>query len=95
MRADESNASPIHQKPQKTPARAIGIAIIVNAMHSFTEEESKVTMDAVGEARDHIEADLHQEVAALRREIAELKEILQNVIRNDSSSAVAARDSGS
>jgi voltage-gated sodium channel len=53
------------------------IAIIVNAMHSFTEEENRETQDAVSQARDHIEADLHQEVASLRAEIAELKQILQ------------------
>lgn len=49
------------------------IAIIVNAMHSFSEEESQQALDAMHEARDHIEADLHQEMAALRQEIAELK----------------------
>ncbi|MDH3762325.1 MAG: ion transporter [Gammaproteobacteria bacterium] len=54
------------------------IAIIVNAMHSFTEEENRETQDAVSQARDHIEADLHQEVAALRAEIAELKQLLQS-----------------
>ena len=53
------------------------IAIIVNAMHSFTEEENQETMNALSEARDHIEADLHQEVAALRAEITELKLMLQ------------------
>jgi len=53
------------------------IAIIVNAMHSFTEEENQETQDALNEAREHIEADLHQEVASLRAEIAELKQMLQ------------------
>ena len=53
------------------------IAIIVNAMHSFTEEENKERQDALDQTRDHIEADLHQEVAALRSEIAELKQLLQ------------------
>jgi len=53
------------------------IAIIVNAMHSFTEEENQETQDALNQAREHIEADLHQEVASLRAEIAELKQLLQ------------------
>jgi hypothetical protein len=30
-------------------------------------------MDTVSEARDHMKADLHQEMAALRREIAAFK----------------------
>ncbi|MCP4392191.1 MAG: ion transporter [Gammaproteobacteria bacterium] len=54
------------------------IAIIVNAMHSFTEEENQETQDALNQARDHIEADLHQEMAELRAEIAELKQMLQS-----------------
>ncbi len=52
------------------------IAIIVNAMHSFTEEETRETRDAVTDARDHIEADLHQEVQLLRAEIGELRRML-------------------
>jgi len=57
------------------------IAIIVNAMHSFTEQETQETQLALGEARDHIEADLHREVAALRAEIAELKQLIQTTPR--------------
>ncbi len=53
------------------------IAIIVNAMHSFTEQELHETQAAVSDARDHIEADLHHELALLRGEIAELKILLQ------------------
>jgi len=53
------------------------IAIIVNAMHSFTEEENRETQAALNNARDHIEADLHQEMANLRDEIAELKQLLK------------------
>ena len=53
------------------------IAIIVNAMQSFGEAEHKDTVAAVDAARQHIEADLHAELRALRQEIAELKRALQ------------------
>jgi voltage-gated sodium channel len=53
------------------------IAIIVNAMHSFSEEENRETQAALNDARDHIEADLHQEMANLRDEIAQLKQLLK------------------
>ncbi|WP_210395789.1 ion transporter [Motiliproteus sediminis] len=53
------------------------IAIIVNAMQSFTESETQTTVSAVDEARDHIEADMHAEMKALRTELAELKQLLQ------------------
>jgi len=53
------------------------IAIIVNAMQSFTEDERRETVAVVEQARDHIETDLHGEVRALRAEIAELKGILR------------------
>ncbi len=53
------------------------IAIIVNAMQSFTESETEATVVAVDLARDHIEADIHAEMKALRAEIGELKKLLQ------------------
>ena len=53
------------------------IAIIVNAMHTFTEEESEHTTATVADARDHIEADMHAELAALRAEIVALREQLK------------------
>ena len=59
------------------------IAIIVNAMHSFTEEDSQETRGAVVEARDHIEADLHREIGALRAEIAELRQLLRSPARQE------------
>jgi voltage-gated sodium channel len=49
------------------------IGIIVSAMQSFTESDKVETIAAVDAARDHIEEDLHTEVRALRREIAELR----------------------
>ncbi|MDJ0779220.1 MAG: ion transporter [Gammaproteobacteria bacterium] len=53
------------------------IAIIVNAMQSFAEQEAAETRHEVDQARAHIEADLHQEVSSLRAEIAELRTLLQ------------------
>lgn len=61
----------------------IMVLIVINALHSFSEEESQQAMDAMHEARDHIEADLHQEMAALRQEIAELKLYLKPSSGND------------
>ncbi|MDX5299544.1 MAG: ion transporter [Gammaproteobacteria bacterium] len=57
------------------------IAIIVNAMQTVNEEEQKATQTAVEEARDHIEQDLHNEVRALRGEIAELKALLVGQVK--------------
>lgn len=53
------------------------IAIIVNAMQTVTDADHQATQISIDEAREHIEADLHQEVRALRSEIAELKELLR------------------
>ena len=53
------------------------IAIIVNAMQTFTEEENRERKEALVETRDHIEADLHSEMAALRREIVELRQSMK------------------
>jgi voltage-gated sodium channel len=52
------------------------IAIIVNAMQTFSEEEHRDTANAVDQAREHIETDLHNEIRELRGEIAELKTLL-------------------
>ena len=54
------------------------IGIIVSAMQSFTEDEKATTIAAVEQAREHIEADLHAEVRALRSEIAELRTVLRD-----------------
>ena len=58
------------------------IAIIVNAMQTFSESESKGTVTAVVDARDHIETNMHVEIRELRQEIAELKSIIQDVSKN-------------
>lgn len=52
------------------------IAIIVNAMQSFSEAEHQDTVAAVEAAREHIETDLHAELRALRQEIADLRRAL-------------------
>lgn len=53
------------------------IGVIVSAMQSFAEAEKAQTIAAVDDARDHIEADLHAEVRALRGEISALRQALQ------------------
>ncbi|MFT4942066.1 MAG: voltage-gated sodium channel [Paraglaciecola sp.] len=54
------------------------IAIIVNAMQTFTEQENREHKDALDETRAHIEADLHRELAELRGDIAELRQLLKS-----------------
>jgi voltage-gated sodium channel len=52
------------------------IAIIVNAMQSYSEAEHQETVAVVEQVREHIEADLHAEVRAMREDIRELKTLL-------------------
>jgi len=52
------------------------IAIIVNAMQSYSETEHQATVAAVAQVTEHLEADLHGEVQALREGIRELKALL-------------------
>jgi voltage-gated sodium channel len=52
------------------------IAIIVNAMQSFSESEHRETVDALQTAQDHIETDFHAELRDLRNEIRALKEVI-------------------
>jgi voltage-gated sodium channel len=59
------------------------IAIIVNAMQTFTEEENRLRQDVLDQTRDHIEADLHHEMADLREEIAELRDLLKAFPKGD------------
>jgi len=56
------------------------IAIIVNAMQSFTESEHQETVEALEQTRDHIETDMHQELQLLRNEIGELKQMLAQTV---------------
>jgi voltage-gated sodium channel len=68
------------------------IAVIVNAMQSFSEAEHKDTLTAVDDAREHIESDLRGELRALRGEIAELKKLSENARTPDTVFAVFGRD---
>jgi voltage-gated sodium channel len=52
------------------------IAIIVNAMQSYSETEHRETVAAVAQASEHLGADLHGEVRALREDIRELTALL-------------------
>ena len=52
------------------------IAIIVNAMQSYSETEHQATVAAVAQVSEQLEADLHGEVQALREDIRELKALL-------------------
>lgn len=56
------------------------IAIIVNAMQTFSEKEHQETVAVVEHAREHIEADLQAEVRAMRGEIRELKALLTQAV---------------
>jgi voltage-gated sodium channel len=53
------------------------IAIIVNAMQTFSEEEHQDTVGAVEKVGHVIEQGLHAEVQSLRQEIGELKTLLR------------------
>lgn len=61
------------------------IGVIVSAMQSFTDADKAETIAAVEDAREHIEADLHTEVRALRGEIAELRVLLRRRAAGDAS----------
>ncbi|MBX3607701.1 MAG: ion transporter [Piscinibacter sp.] len=49
------------------------IAVIVTATQTYAEAQQKETLDAVDDARDRIEADLHGEMRELRSELAALR----------------------
>tara|TARA_R110001583_G_scaffold169301_1_gene322172 strand:+ start:20037 stop:20897 length:861 start_codon:yes stop_codon:yes gene_type:complete len=52
------------------------IAIIVNAMQTYSESEHQETREVLHEAQAHIEGDLHGEMRVLRQDVAELKRLL-------------------
>ncbi len=70
------------------------IAIIVNAMQSYSEDEHRDTVAVVDQAREHIEADLHEEVRALRAEMRELKTMLSSSRHDPQPPAMQERPSG-
>lgn len=59
------------------------IAIIVNAMQSYSEEERSVATQASDQARAHIEAEMHAEFRAMREEMRKLREELGGLRKND------------
>jgi voltage-gated sodium channel len=59
------------------------IAIIVNAMQSFSDAEHHETVQVLQETQNHIEADLHGELRALRAEIGELKRMLADPVTGE------------
>ena len=52
------------------------IAIIVNAMQTYSAAEHQETVEALHQTQEHIETDLHEEIQTLRTEIKELKQLL-------------------
>jgi len=56
------------------------IAIIVNAMQTFSEGEHQSTVEAVEHVGQSIEHELHAEVQLLRQEMVELKALLRDVV---------------
>jgi len=64
------------------------IAIIVNAMQSYSESEQQETVQALQATRVHIESDMHAEMQRLRSEIGELKIMLAQALGKDSQSPV-------
>lgn len=56
------------------------IAIIVNAMQTFSENEHQETMEVVEHVGQSIEHELHAEVQSLRQEIGELRTLLRQTL---------------
>jgi voltage-gated sodium channel len=53
------------------------IAVIVTATQNYSEARQAETLDAVEQAREHIEDDLHAQLRAVRSELAEIKALLR------------------
>ncbi|MDP2418425.1 MAG: ion transporter [Hydrogenophaga sp.] len=60
------------------------IAIIVNAMQTFSDSERQSTVEAVAQVGQSIEHELHAEVQLLRQEMGELKGLLRGVTQANS-----------
>lgn len=54
------------------------IGVIVDAMQTVSEAEHADTLNALDRTQDHIEADVHSEVRALRDEIRSLRSLLES-----------------
>ena len=54
------------------------IAIIVNAMHRFTDDEVAPASQQTETSNDHIEINLREEISALRTEMVELKVLFKD-----------------
>jgi voltage-gated sodium channel len=66
------------------------IAIIVNAMQTFSEHEHQETVGAVEKVGYAIEHELHAEVQSLRQEIGELRMLLREAARQLPPASTAA-----
>ena len=66
------------------------IAIIVNAMQSYGDEERSAANQASGQARAHIEAEMHVEFRSLREEIRLLRDELGSMRKSAADTAVKA-----
>jgi len=53
------------------------IAVIVGAMQTVAEQEHKEVTEALGLATEHIEADMHSEIRALRSELQSMRLLLE------------------
>lgn len=56
------------------------IAIIVNAMQKYNENDKQESTEALHQTQAHIESELHLEMQGLREELKEIKALLKNGI---------------